>query len=311
VLRDEDTGLPLSKIGSTEFIEALTRKIALREGFGEILAQGTIKAADLVGGRAKELTSLSVLNASNETRDYDPRMLLHNTLLIATEPRRALQQIHEPSQNLMAWLAGQDGREPGLSREELCHIAEKYWGSAAAADYDSYEGKALAAKRIQDRTYALESFILCNHRWPMLHNHVEPRVGGPALASQIFSAVTGRELNEGEIEKVGERIFNIQRAVLLRQGWGGRQGDKLLDHFYKEPLPGVFFNAGCIAPGKDGEAISRKGVVLEREKVEKMKDEYYELRGWHVASGLQTWAILKELQLEDVARDLAQRGLLK
>jgi aldehyde:ferredoxin oxidoreductase len=310
VLRDKDTGLPLSKIGSTEFIEALTRKIALREGFGEILARGTIKAAESVGCRAKELTSLSVLNVSNETRDYEPRMLLHNTLLIATEPRRALQQIHEPSQTLMVWLAGQDGRGDGLSHGDFRYIAEKYWGSAAAADYDSYEGKALAAKRIQDRTYALESFILCNQRWPMLHNRIEPRVGGPALASQILSAVTGREMDEGEMEKVGERIFNMQRAVLLRQGWGGRQGDRLLDYYYEEPLPGVFFNAECIAPGKDGEVISRKGAVLEREKVEKMKDEYYELRGWHVASGLQTEARLKELQLADVARDLAQRGLL-
>ena len=63
-------------------------------------------------------------------------------------------------------------------------------------------------------------------------------------------------MDEGEMEKVGERIFNMQRAVLLRQGWDGRQGDRLLDYYYDEPLPGVFFNAGCIAPGKDGEVIS-------------------------------------------------------
>jgi len=43
IIREEDTGLLLSKIGSAEFIETLTRKIALREGFGDVLARGTIR----------------------------------------------------------------------------------------------------------------------------------------------------------------------------------------------------------------------------------------------------------------------------
>ncbi|MCK4723252.1 MAG: hypothetical protein KAT75_08105, partial [Dehalococcoidia bacterium] len=40
ILSDQESGLPLSKLGSLEFIEGLVRKIALREGFGSILAQG-------------------------------------------------------------------------------------------------------------------------------------------------------------------------------------------------------------------------------------------------------------------------------
>ena len=42
ILTEEETGLPLSKIGSPEFIETLVRKISLREGFGDVLAQGTL-----------------------------------------------------------------------------------------------------------------------------------------------------------------------------------------------------------------------------------------------------------------------------
>ncbi len=65
-----------------------------------------------------------------------------------------------------------------------------------------------------------------------------------------------------------------------------------------------------LVPGKDGEIISRKGKVLNREKFEKMKDEFYELRGWDVASGLQTKAKLMELDLDDIIEDLEKRGLV-
>ncbi len=313
VLRDEDTGLPLSKIGGPEFIEALTRKIALREGFGDMLAQGTIKAAEAVGGRARDLISYSVMNSSNEVKDYDPRLVLHNALLIATETRRPLQQVHEASGFLIGWLDWLDGMEGAhLSPEVISKIADRYWGSAAAADYSSYEGKALAAKNIQDRTYAMESLILCNARWPMLYNPLtENNVLGPDLASQIFSAVTGRESDEGEMDRTGERAFNLQRAILMRQGWGGREGDRLLDYLHDEPMQYLRFNRKCIVPGKDGEVTSRKGGVVDRAEFEKMKDEYYELRGWDVASGRQTKAKLEELQLGDIAADLESRGLLK
>ena len=46
VLTENVTELPLSKAGDTEFIEILARKISLREGLGDLLAQGIINAAD-------------------------------------------------------------------------------------------------------------------------------------------------------------------------------------------------------------------------------------------------------------------------
>ena len=53
----------------------------------------------------------------------------------------------------------------------------------------------------------------------------------------------------------------------------------------------------------------RRGEVLDRNKFEQVKDEYYHLRGWDGATGLQTRAILHEMGLEDVAGDLGKRGL--
>ncbi|HJX13134.1 MAG TPA: aldehyde ferredoxin oxidoreductase N-terminal domain-containing protein [Dehalococcoidales bacterium] len=312
VLGEKDTGLPLAKIGSPEFIEALTGMIARREGFGDVLARGTVIAAEALGGRAAELISYSVMNRTNEIKDYDPRLILHNALLLATEPRRAMQTLHEPSGALIAWLDWLDGVEGAqLTTDVMRRIAERYWGGAAAADYSGYQGKALAARKIQDRTYALESLVLCNARWPMLHSPLtDDRLGDPSLYQRIFMAVTGREVDGAELYRLGERIFNLQRAILLREGWRGREGDRLLDYHHEEPLRYVRFNRQLRVPGKDGEVASREGQVVDRDEFEKMKSEYYGLRGWDVESGLPTRAKLEELQLRDIADDLDERGLL-
>jgi aldehyde:ferredoxin oxidoreductase len=313
VLKDEDTGLPLSKIGSSEFIEELTRKIALREGFGDLLARGTIEAAAQVGPKAQELLSASVLTRANETRDYDPRLLLTNAILYATEQRRPINQVHELTHALWMWLNWSQGQEPAfLSYDDFRIVAEKFWGGPAAADFSTYEGKALAAKKIQDRAYAKESLILCDFLWPIIWvRFAEDHTGDPTMESRVLSAITGKDIDETELNKLGERIYNLQRAILLRQGWGGRQGDRLLDYLHEEPLQDVFFNPDCVVPGKDGEIVSRKGARIERADFEKLKSEYYELRGWEVESGLPTEAGLRGLGLDDVAADLKQRDLVR
>jgi aldehyde:ferredoxin oxidoreductase len=42
-----------------------------------------------------------------------------------------------------------------------------------------------------------------------------------------------------------------------------------------------------------------------------MKDEYYQLRGWDVPSGLQTRKKLEELGLGKICNELEQMNLLK
>jgi aldehyde:ferredoxin oxidoreductase len=194
ILTEENTGLPLEKIGGLEFIETLTRKIAYREGFGDLLAQGTIKAAEAIGGQAKDLISYSVMNRTSELTDYDPRLVLHNALPIATEPRKPVQPDHEAISLLFIWQDwGGMARNKSLTPEFTRYVTSKYWGSIESGDYTTCTGKALAAKRIQDRSYAFESLILCNCRWPMIFlSPAKSEIGGPDLASQIVFAVTGQ-----------------------------------------------------------------------------------------------------------------------
>jgi aldehyde:ferredoxin oxidoreductase len=303
VLTDKETGLPLSRIGSIEFIETLVRKISFREGFGEILSQGVLKAAKVVGRGSEKFINNIIANRAGEVLEYDPRLMLANALLYATEPRRPIHLLHAiafPFRRWIWWHESVDGSF--LSTEILKNIAEIYWGSSEAGLFATYAGKALAAKKIQDYGYVKDSLILCDLIWPIYQVFPEdPKLGLGTLESQIVSAITGKDIDESELLKMGERIFNLQRAIMIRHGWGGRQGDIILDYFYEEPNPGVYFDPECVVPDKDGKAVSMKGNVIGRVDFEKMKDEYYSLRGWDVVSGLQTKNKLEELDLGDIA----------
>jgi aldehyde:ferredoxin oxidoreductase len=314
-LSEEKTGLPLSKIGSAEFMQELTRQISLREGFGATLAAGVMVAAEAVGVK-KELPRF-IATRAGEKKDYDPRLMITTALFYATEPRRPIQQLHEVAQLSMMWsdMMGR-GNKPGeiFSSKDFRKLAEKIWGGAIAADFSTYEGKALAAKIIQDRVFAKESLVLCDLRWTL--SQIGCTLGTTSdtvTEAQIYAAISGKEIDDAELAKMGERIFNLQRAILLRQGWRGRKDDTLMDYYFTEPLQKgeLFFNAEGLMPGKDGNIISRVGAVVEKDKFETMKTEYYSLRGWDTATGLPTKDKLVELQLEDVAVDLAGKGLIK
>jgi aldehyde:ferredoxin oxidoreductase len=57
-------------------------------------------------------------------------------------------------------------------------------------------------------------------------------------------------------------------------------------------------------PGKDGELTSRLGAMLDRTEFDTMLSDYYRLRGWDTASGLQTGQCLQRLNLEYVIDEL-------
>ena len=311
ILTDASTDIPLSKIGSLEFIESLVKKTSLRQGFGDILAQGPIKAADLVGSQAKELLAGSV-SKTGEAVSYEPRMYITTAFVYAMEPRRSIQQLHAITMPVGLWLLWRSRQHLGyVSTDVLRGIGKRFFGGELAMDFSTYEGKALAAKKLQDREYAKESLILCDVIWPFTEfEETEDHVGDPTLESRILSAVTGKNVDEEGLHRIGERIWNLQRAVLVREGHKGRESDTLPEFFFTEPLETTGDNPKCLVPGKGGEVISRKGMVVDKPKFEQMKDEYYQLRGWDVATGFQTRAKLEELGLQDIASGLKQRGLI-
>ena len=138
----------------------------------------------------------------------------------------------------------------------------------------------------------------------------DDHIGDPTVEGEVLAAVTGRVEDEAGLCRIGERVFNLQRAVLVRERCHGREGDNIPETDYTIPLKLEFGNPDSLLPGKGGEVISTKGTVVDREKFEHLKDEYYQLRGWDIKTGLQTEAKLKELGLDDISKELAARGLL-
>jgi aldehyde:ferredoxin oxidoreductase len=311
ILTDESTGIPVSNLGSLEFIESLVKKIALREGFGDILADGLHKAAARVGQGAEDLLP-SFLSKGDQHEMYGPRLYNTHALLYAMEPRLPIQQLHEVSHTIGKWLTWLQKVEGGyVSTDVVQGIARRFWGSEAAADFSTIEGKALAVVKIQDRQYAKECLGLCDFLWPVVDiESGESHVGDPTLESRMLSAVIGRQMDEEALNRIGERVFNLQRAILVREGHHGREDDTLPERWFTTPIKYDSVNTECLVPGKDGAVVSRKGAVVDREEFERMKDEYYQLRQWDIAKGLQTKTKLHELGLEDIAADLERRGLL-
>ncbi|MBI2866426.1 MAG: hypothetical protein HYX99_03590, partial [Chloroflexi bacterium] len=344
-LTEEDTDIPLSKRGSLEYMETLVRKIALREGFGDLLSQTPAKIAEKTGGSADDF--LGGYNPGVEGRGRplraDPRAYLYSAIPWAMEPREANMQncgIRDVVRQWNMWvlktLPPPDGFTVGaphpfflgiviqdakalqegvdgafLSTKALREIARRFWGGELAVDFSTYEGKALAAKKVVDRAYAIESMILCRMKWPITAVHYsEDHVGDPALEGKVLSAVTGRDFDEEEYLKIGERAFNLARASWARDGRAGRENDKLPEFCFTTPCHMQSGNPDCLQPGRNGMLISLKGNMLDRKKFEKMLDEHYQLRGWDVATGLQTREQLKELGLGDMVPAMEQRGIV-
>jgi aldehyde:ferredoxin oxidoreductase len=238
-------------------------------------------------------------------------MYISTGLLYAMEPRQPMSQLNElGSLNLwLMWVYKQDGAF--VSNDVLRAIGKRLLGSEEAVDFTSYDGKALAAKIIQDRECAKDSLILCSYLFPiMFSRNTADHVGDPTVESKILSAVTGGDIDEDGLYRIGERILNLQRAILAREGHRGRGCDKISEYNYTKPLKFDLHNPELLSPGKGDEVVSKKGAVLDREKFEQVKDEYYSLRGWDVGTGLQTRAKLEELGLGDIVGDLERRGLL-
>jgi aldehyde:ferredoxin oxidoreductase len=221
-------------------------------------------------------------------------------------------QLREVSVVITRWLAWLKGTpNVNVSTDTLRRIARDFWGSEAAADFSAHEGKAMAARMIQDREYAKECLVLCSFLWPVLDiANSDEHAGDPTLESQLLSAVTGNSIGEHDLYRTGERTLNLQRAIMIRDGHRGKENDTIPEVWFTTPLKTDAVNPDCLVPGKEGQPISRRGAVVERSEFDSTRDEYYRLRRWDAATGLQTRETLTELDLEDVADDMEGRGLL-
>jgi aldehyde:ferredoxin oxidoreductase len=305
-LTEQQTGLSLSKIGSREFLEKLLHSVAYREGFGDILAEGIWRARERVSPEVRARFSSNVAPVGQQ--DLAPaRAFVVNALLYPLEPRVHQPLIHETSFLMAAWNMNrlQPGSTP-VTGEVFHRVAGIFWGSQAAGDVSTYEGKALAAKKIQDRTYIKDSLGLCDSGWPITYSfNTADNVGDPDLEARIFTAVTG--LPGEELAKSAERISNLQRVILLQEGRAVPEADYPPAFNFTEPLKANARGQPMMVPGPGNDALSSFGNVLSKERFAGMLQEYYRLRGWDSETGIPLRQTLVALNMEDVASRLALR----
>jgi aldehyde:ferredoxin oxidoreductase len=311
-LTDKDTGVDISKLGTRDFFENLVHMIARREGFGDILAEGLLRAGEVLGDEALSHFANEV-SGVGDGATYSAREYLMNGLLYALEPRQPIAMLHEISWLTGLWVMNQSNPKfSPVTAEVFRAAANKFWGHEKAWDLNTHEGKAVPAAKIIDRTYVKDSLLLCDSCWPIMVSWNTPdHVGDPTLESQIFSAVTGIETDETGLNRYGERIFNLQRGVLLREGRRPIADDVLKEFNFTDPVESVFMNPDVIVPGPGEEVISRKGQTLDRHVFEEMRREFYDLRGWDAASGLQKAETLERLGLSDLIQDLGKIGAIE
>lgn len=245
LLTEKDTdGLELN-FGNVQAVFKLIEKIARREGFGALLAEGVKKASHKVG---KGSDRFAVQVKGMEQSAY------------AT---------HNATAMLLAYMT--------------CDVGAHH-NRAWAITYDLQVGRDLVKPEKVARVIWLQNFRpmfdalgACRLQWVELG--IDRDVYVPAL-----EAVTGVRRTWEDLEKVGERIWNLTRLYWARENEGfGREWDQPAPRFYSEPP-----KTGVTA-----------GQITKQEDVQKLLDMYYEQRGWS-SSGLPTPATLERLGLNSL-----------
>lgn len=248
--REYTDGLDL-KYGNHQAMVELVRKIGNREGIGNLLAEGVMRMARQIG-KGAEAYAIHVKGLE----------------LPAYEPRGAKTQgFNYATSNIGAshcfGYAGQD-----------------IFGAIEPRPSDRFAEEENADLVIfnQNGTAWRETGIICAFAggW----GWVNPLYGKLLVAARGIDKLA----DDNHLKQVGERIFNLERAFNVREGFG-RKDDTLPQRMLTEPLH------TRKAPG-EGQIVRRQDQFL---------DNYYQLRGW-TKEGVPTAKKLKELGLDKVVK---------
>lgn len=288
VITAEDTDDVAFERGSREALLETIRKVAFREGFGDTLADGAVALAKKLGPEAEKylIQSKGVTMRTFEYR-LEPGTALGEAIAARGNSMRAT------TYHLVLWEKPPGPGFPGTPPDALAASkawAKKMFGTEEAVNPIAYEGKPTALIYEMHGQALADALGFCGTMTrPKITGPTGARIGDPSyqFAAERFTAATGVPMDEKGLFMVAERIVNLERALVVRDGQT-RETDT---------LPDFYFEVG-IADGP------WKGRKLDRAKFEEMKDEYYALRGWDVETGLPTRERLTELGLADVADDL-------
>ncbi|NQU75840.1 MAG: aldehyde ferredoxin oxidoreductase family protein, partial [Planctomycetes bacterium] len=172
--------------GNHESIVELTRAIARREGFGEMLADGVKRAAEQIGKGAEQY---AVHVQGEELPMHDPRLNpgLATAYQIDATPGRHTQ--------MGSWTV-----EAGFSPEGLVtDPIERY----------TYTGKGRAQRIVSGHQHVAASAGMCMMGWVILK---------PEALTDSLTYTTGHEYTLDEVLEMGDRIAALRMAFNIREG---------------------------------------------------------------------------------------------
>ncbi len=234
-------GVPL-RFGEPETVLRLIELAARREGIGDLLAEGSARMAERFGPASR---SLLYCVKGLELPAHSARALKGMSIGYATATRGGSHHDTRPTPQY-----------------------------AQGFDRRGTEGKPAFAIRSQHFTAVGDSLVLCRFTG-------ERGLGlflNEAYAAAI-SAATGWEISAEEVERIGERIYNLERCINVREGLS--RNDDVLPHLVmRQPIP----------------SGPSQGMYCPQEELDAMLDEYYRLRGW-TPEGIPSREKLTELGL--------------
>ncbi len=250
--------------GNADAVIQLLPKIAYREGFGNLLAEGSLRASSQIKGSEAYLRTTKGMEVS--ALYLGPSMNVIQALAYATATRGA-----------------DHNRGLGGSATHLPRLKE-ILGSQEAVDRlnrepRSIEGKGVALALDQDFTAFYNSIGVCK-RSPSAR-------GGPVieeLLAELVPAVTGVEMSGDDFMKIGERITNVEKAFNIREGMGRKDDTLPQSYLVEKETPW----------GTEG---------ISEAKFQAMLDEYYQFRGWD-QEGIPIKQKLEELGLGYIAEQI-------
>ena len=213
LITTEDTGGLELRYGNAEAMVTLVEQIARRQGFGDLLAEGSARAAEKIGRGTEELV---VTVKKQELPAHMPQVKRSLGLIYAVNPFGADHQSseHDGSYNWyperMAMIGLTNPQPTKVLNEEKVHFA-------------------LVTEYLYS---ALDSYNLCQFVFgPAWHLYSPDQMVG------AIRAITGWDVNMDEVLTVGQRRLNLMRAFNAREGFG-REEDKLPKKLYKALVGG-------------------------------------------------------------------------
>ena len=250
-----------AKFGDTAAMVRLTDMLAAREGIGDVIANGSRRAAAILGKGEEYLITVK----GAEAPAHMPQAKRSLGVVYAVNPFGADHQSSE-----------HDGMvEEGAT--DLYMERLKLLGFDERMPYDSLgEDKVRYALKTQQFYSFLDSADLCQFVWGPAWS-----LFGPQEAVDAVKAVTGwADFGIEELMEVGERRLNMLRAFNAREGID-RSNDRLPAKFFK-PLIG---------------SGPTRGVALDPAVIDAAMDQYFGFAGWDVTTGNPTPETMQRLGL--------------